>query len=81
MSPLELAHIGEWPDDQKNRVREALIKAIKTPLPLKFFWEVRPGPDEVTLLEDPDMTGGITITFRSPERNVRGGDVTVDVQP
>jgi hypothetical protein len=79
LSPLELSHIGSWPDEDKERVREALVKAVKKPLPVKFFWEVHPGPNEVTLIEDPDMTGGITIIFRSPESNVKGGDVTVDV--
>ncbi len=79
LTPLELAHIGSWPDEGKEKVRQALVKAVKTPLPVKFFWEVHPGSNEVTLIEDPDMTGGITITFRSPESKVKGGNVTVDV--
>jgi hypothetical protein len=79
LSALELDHIGSWPDEDKERVRQALVTAVEMDRAVEFHWEVHPGPTEVTIIEDPSMTGGVTITFRSPERNVKGGDVTVDV--
>lgn len=83
LSALELQHIGEWPDGQKNDVRRALVDAIQNSRTVKFFWELHDvaGQDELTLIDDPDSTGGITITFRSPRRNVQGGNVTVKVGP
>jgi hypothetical protein len=83
LSALELRHIGEWPDGQKNDIRKALVDAIVNDRAVKFFWELHDvtSEDELTLIENPDSTGGITITFRSPRRNVQGGDITVTVGP
>ncbi len=81
LSADELNHIDDWPDEGKEKVRQALVDAILNNRAVRFFWEVHPGQSEVTLIENPDMTGGITITFRSPEKNVQGGNVTVKVGP
>ena len=83
LSALELRHIGEWPDDQKNTVRKALVDAIKNDRTVTFFWELHDitGVEELTLIDDPDLSGGITITFRSPRKNVSGANVTVKVGP
>ncbi|MCH8995276.1 MAG: hypothetical protein IH959_09985 [Chloroflexi bacterium] len=84
LSPLELQHIDDWPDNpDKEDVRKALVDAIQNSRTVQFFWELHgiAGKNEFTVIEDPDMTGGITITFRSPRRNVSGGNVTVKVGP
>ena len=79
LSPLELVHIDSWPNDQKNRVRASLVTAIQSNRKVRFFWELHSGLTEVTVIDDPDPQGGITIIFRSPRSKVRGGSVTVDV--
>jgi hypothetical protein len=81
LSPAELAHIDNWPPQQKDQVRAKLITAIAGNRNVHFSWRLLAGPDEVTDIEDPDAAGEITITFRNPERKVRisGNEVKVDV--
>jgi len=80
LSPLELDHILKWPDDQKERVREAVVTALDSNLAVRFVWKLHDGVDERTVIRT--SPGTITITFFSPWSKVRPvapGDVTIDV--
>jgi hypothetical protein len=83
LSPLELAHINSWPNDQKDSVREKLDGAIADKRrAVHFFWELGRANAESTNIEDPDEDGDITITFCSPRQKLRQvgpDDITVDV--
>ena len=80
LSPLELDHIHDWDDGQKESVRDTLVAAIDStpPRKVRFFWELHDGPAELTLI-DPSGAGPIKITFFSPRSKVGGGPVFVDV--
>jgi len=81
LSPLELDHILKWPDDQKERVREAVVTALDSNLAVRFVWKLHNGGDERTEIRTASP-GTITITFFSPWSKVRPvapGDVTIDV--
>ena len=80
LSPLELDHIREWPDDQKERVREAVVAALDSNLAVRFVWKLHDGGDERTVIRT--GPGTTTITFFSPWNKVRlvaPDDVTIDV--
>ena len=80
LSPLELDHIREWPDDQKERVRDAVVAALDSNLAVRFVWKLHDGGDERTVIRT--SPGTITITFFSPWSKVRlvaPDDVTIDV--
>ena len=70
-------HIDDWPRDQKEQVRQALVEAIREERTVTFRWELHDGYAEETRIE-PGGTGDVSVTFRSPERKVRG-EVHVDV--
>ena len=87
LSPLELDHILKWPDDQKERVREAVVAALDSNLAVRFVWKLHDGGNERTVIR---TTGqGTIITFSSPWSKVRPpearsgpvtpDDVTIDV--
>jgi hypothetical protein len=80
LSQLELDHIRDWPDAQKERVRKELVRAIGAGDNVKF--------DERTEIRTTGP-GTITISFFSPWSKVRPpgarygpvapDDVTIDV--
>jgi len=87
LSPLELDHILKWPDDQKERVREAVVTALDSNRAVRFVWKLHDGGGERTEIR---TTGqGTIITFSSPWSKVRPpgarsgpvtpDDVTIDV--
>ena len=87
LSPLELDHILKWPDDQKERVREAVVTALDSNRAVRFVWKLHDGGGELT---DIRITSrGTIITFLSPWSKVRPpgarsgpvtpDDVTIDV--
>ena len=81
LSPLELDHIREWPDDQKERIRDAVVTALDSNLAVRFVWKLHNGGDERTEIRT-TSPGTITITFFSPWSKVRlvaPDDVTIDV--
>ncbi len=81
LSTEELEHIGDWPDSDKVRVREAVLNAINTDQRVRFAWKLQDDSKESTTIETAD-SGAITITFFSPWSNVRAvgrDNVTVDV--
>lgn len=82
----DIAHIDAWPDDQRGNVLAKLAKAIRRDIPCHFSWELHEGTGEVTVIEDPDAAGQISIKFRTPRKNVSlqagaTGQVTVAVNP
>jgi hypothetical protein len=81
LSPLELDHIRDWPDADKERVRQAVVTAIGAGDKVEFSWKLHDAPDERTIIRN-TAPGVITITFYSPWSKVRPvapDDVTIDV--
>jgi len=80
----ELDHIDQWPNDQKESIRQALVRAIDGNRNVLFYWELHGGAGEATDIQD-SGAGDIVITFRSPQRKVRIsstlnlGDIATDV--
>ena len=87
LSALELDHIRQWPDDQKERVRDAVVTALDSNLAVRFVWKLHDGRDERTEIRTTSQ--GTIITFSSPWSKVRPpearlgpvapDDVTIDV--
>lgn len=69
----EVKHINQWPKAQKEEVRKALVHAIDNGLKIDFFWALWDEKKEGTVIEPKRLPkkGKITITFYSPQRNVR----------
>ena len=83
LSTEEVEHIRDWPDADKEKVREAVLNAINTNQRVRFAWKLYDDSKESTTIETAD-SGAITITFFSPWSNVRAvgrDDVAVDVSP
>ena len=79
----ELKHIRKWPDADKERVRVAVRKAIRTNQTVRFAWKLHEASEERTDVR-PDGPGAIEITFYSPWDNLRvlkSGDVDVVANP
>ncbi len=66
LSDDEIAHIENWPPQQKNKLRAALDTAIANGSHLQFYWELHDGDSE----EMDDSVPGQVI-FRTPQKNVR----------
>ena len=82
----EVDHIRDWPDEEKEKVRDALDNAIQRGQVVRFNWELTTGNKSLSDVPDPLPTSGaINITFRSPEQRVRvrgtpgTDDVTIGV--
>ena len=70
---MEFKHIDQWPRAQKEEVRKALVHAIDNGLRIDFFWALWDEKKEGTIIEPKRLPrrGKITVTFYSPQRNVR----------
>ena len=83
LSAVELAHVDDWDNAQKDDVRDACDRAIDQRLTaVKFRWGPGTGPADETVITPPDNAGIIWITFKSARKNIRitgADDVTVDV--
>ncbi|MEX1255022.1 MAG: hypothetical protein WEE64_11855 [Dehalococcoidia bacterium] len=82
LGSAEINHLDEWPNDQKEQVREALVQAIEEDQSVGFYWTVHDGADEETEISSGQDTVSIAFVFRSPERRVRAigpDNITVDV--
>jgi hypothetical protein len=83
LSREELKHISDWPDADKERVRVAVLDAIRTNQTVRFRWKLHePSQERTTIV--PDGPGAIKITFYSPWDNLRvlgRGEVCVDASP
>ncbi len=83
LSREELKHIRDWPDADKEKVRVAVLDAIRTNKRVRFRWKLHePSQERTTIV--PDGPGAIKITFYSPWDNLRAlgrGDVCVDASP
>ena len=75
--------MNQWPRAQKEEVRKALVHAIDRGLRIDFFWALWNEKKEGTVIEPKRLPkkGKITITFYSPNKNVRtvAGQIIVDV--
>ncbi|OGO53270.1 MAG: hypothetical protein A2148_09080 [Chloroflexi bacterium RBG_16_68_14] len=84
LSEQELTHIDDWPDDQKEDVRQALVTAINGKRAIHLSWELHSGPAEATDIQGLAGTGDVTVTFRSPRSKMKVslatfGDISVEV--
>lgn len=86
LKTAELDHIDDWPDEQKEKVRETLVFAQLNKRKIHFFWELYRGEYEATEIVNPDPDTGpgadITVTFRTPGSKVTlvgPNNVRVDV--
>ena len=76
----EIAHINHWPPPQRERVREALVRALEQDREVRFLWELNDGMRPTTEIRElGDLP--IMITFRTPRALVSvadsaSGDVT-----
>ncbi len=66
----ELKHIQDWPDGEKEKVRQALVTALDTPgAKVHFRWGTHPlATENSSILQAPGLT---TIKFLSPNNRVR----------
>ncbi len=67
----EAENMAKWPGDQMERMRQKLVYAIDNNKPVHFFSKLYNGEAEEIEFQDPDAQGHITITLRSPWKNVR----------
>jgi hypothetical protein len=67
----EADNMAKWPGDQMERMRQALVTAIRENRPVHFFSKLYNGTGEEMDIQNPDPQGHITITLRSPWKNVR----------
>ncbi len=65
LSREELKHLRRWPDADTERVRVAVLTAIKTNQTVRFAWKMGEASKERTIIR-PDGPGAIKITFFSP---------------
>jgi hypothetical protein len=65
LSDDEIAHVENWPPQQKENLRAALDTAIQNGPPLQFYWELHGGASE----QMDDSVAGQVI-FRTPQKNV-----------
>ncbi len=65
LSREELKHIRRWPDADKERVRVAVLDAIRNHQTVRFAWKMGEASKERTIIR-PDGPGAIKITFFSP---------------
>ncbi len=70
LSREELKHIRRWPDAGKDRVRVAVLDAIRTNKTVRFRWKMGEASQERTTIV-PDGPGAIKITFFSPWEYLR----------
>jgi hypothetical protein len=72
--------IDRWPDDHKERVRRALVKALKEGQRVQFAWGLTDGDDLRTEIR---TTGGtVTVSALSPRSSLRVyDDDQVNVAP
>lgn len=73
--------IDNWPDDHKERVRLALVDAVRDGRPIRFRWGLTAASEFETFIDDPGY-GPITFTARTPQAqlSVYDGD-QVNVPP
>ena len=76
LSAAELAHINSWPDDEKEKVRAAIVAAVDGARNITFLWELHDGALSVTQVDGLAGTGAITARFLSPRANIRKGGTT-----
>ncbi len=70
----EMDHIDEWPNDQKDEVREKMVASVANNRPMHFFWELHRYDNEAIEILDPDAAGDITVIFLSPKSNLHPPD-------
>ena len=82
LNQLEIDHIQAWPDDQKEKVRAALVDAHDRGMTVSFRWRLHDADMERTTIRTVVGANAISITFYSPWSKVRPvgpNNVTVDV--
>lgn len=70
LSPTEIDHVAQWPDEQKDRVRNAVVDALDENRSVDFRWKLWDQSQEGTIVRQDDA-GSVTITFYSPWDKLR----------
>lgn len=76
LSNAEFVHINSWPNDEKEKAREALVAAVDGARSIAFHWELYDGALSVTQVDGLSGSGPIAVRFLSPRDNVRQGGLT-----
>lgn len=72
LSGVEFEHIRDWPDEEKEKLRAALLASLGPPRrTVRFRWTLYTGPTSVNPVDNPYGPGDMTVTFTSPEKNVK----------
>lgn len=62
--------IDRWPDDQKERARRAIVKAVDAGRSVRFTWGLTESTECETMI-DASGTGAVTIRALSPRSSLR----------
>jgi hypothetical protein len=76
LSDKEIDHMDEWPDEEKETLRLALVAAIQANRNTVFSWHLYDGAVSANHVEGANGGGDLQIAFRSPRANVRSSALT-----
>ena len=76
LSDKEIDHMDEWPNEEKEQVRQALVQAILANRNAVFSWQLYDGSVSANAVEGAGGSGDLRIAFRSPRANVRSSALT-----
>lgn len=76
LSDGEVDHINEWPNEEKEQVRQALVEAIQQNRSAVFSWQLYDGSVSANAIEGVGGAREIKIAFKSPRANVRSSALT-----
>ena len=76
LSDGEVNHINEWPNEEKEQVRQALVQAIQQNRSAVFSWQLYDGSVSANDVEGVGGANDIRIAFKSPRANVRSSALT-----
>jgi len=76
LSDQEIDHMDEWPNEEKEAVRLALVAAIQANRDTVFSWQLYDGSVSANAVEGVGGANDIRIAFKSPRANVRSSALT-----
>lgn len=76
LSDKEIDHMDEWPGEEKELMRQALVQAIQANRNVVFSWQLYDGAVSANHVEGAGESGDLRIAFRSPRANVRSSALT-----
>ena len=80
LSEIEFDHIRDWPDAEKEKLRQALLASLGPPRrTVRFRWALSKDSTSVNPVDNLYGPGDMTITFNSPEKNVKTAKGSTEV--